>query len=396
MKRLKSAILANQPVLIRMAATLVVLFSVTTYLYSVQPALPIALYKEGLVMVKCEKDAAWKGLELKDKLKAGDIIRTAKNTKLDIGLSDRYAIRLNSGTTIKVAKLTPRHGKGRAIFELDEGRIFIDVEGGFKGSRFEVITKAAKATALGTKFSVGVSDKEKPRTKVEVLEGKVKVSGSRQEKVAATENAVVVESGQKTSVSMGASPSAPQRLAEQEWLELEELYQVGMMPKVILLLKNTPDRVEQLLRPCPIYISDDEPRKLPRLIENAMLHIKKAIEDKDDREHLESIRILERVVAGHPNAKYDAQFLLYIGAYYEYMGRHEDAIMIFEKVLAKYPNSYLASIAQAAIGEIYEEKLNDRKKASEAFELVLKRYPNSLEAIWVESKLGIKKDDKML
>ena len=104
----------------------------------------------------------------------------------------------------------------------------------------------------------------------------------------------------------------------------------------------------------------------------------------DKKEHLESIKLLEKIVDEYPNAKYDVQFLLYIGAYYEYISEHEEAIKAFEKVLDKYPDSPLASMAQCAIGIIYKDKLHDPEKARAAFKAVLDRYPNSLEAIWVE------------
>ena len=101
--------------------------------------------------------------------------------------------------------------------------------------------------------------------------------------------------------------------------------------------------------------------------------------------------MLEEVVEKHPNPKYDVQFLLYIGAYYEYLSYHEEAIATFEKVLKKYPDSPLASIAQCAIGVIYEEGLKDAERANAAYEQTLQKYPNSLEAIWVEERLGLKK-----
>ena len=122
-----------------------------------------------------------------------------------------------------------------------------------------------------------------------------------------------------------------------------------------------------------------------------MLKIKEAIETHDPAKHLEGIKILEKIVQEHPNAKYNAQLMLYIGAYYEYISYHKQAIRAFEKVIIEYPNSTMASIAKCAIGVIYEEKLNDPSRANAVYRLVLDKYPNSLEAIWAEEKLGIKK-----
>ena len=104
-----------------------------------------------------------------------------------------------------------------------------------------------------------------------------------------------------------------------------------------------------------------------------------------------TILFLEKIVEEHPNPKYDVQFLLYVGAYYEYLAYHNEAIRTFEKILKEYPDSTLASLAQCAIGVIYEEKLGNADKANQIYKSVLTRFPNSLEAIWVEEKLGMKK-----
>lgn len=389
---LRYALLPKVPVLVRSAATLLVLMAVGLYMYSIQPASPILLARKGAVLVQGVKDIGWRELSPGDTFKKGDVIATRIGSELDIALSGKYAIRLKDRTKIKVAKLTPRYGKGMASFGLIEGKMLVNIDDGFKGSRFIVNTKTATAKALGTKFAIGVSEEKEEKTKVSVLEGKVEVkSRYTPEKILLAKQTVIVGSGQKTEVSAGRVPITPQRLVEREWRELEELYQIGKKPQVILLVKNTPDRVKELLRPCPIYISDEKPREIPVLFDEAVLKIEKAIKTKDKAKHLESIKLLERIVEEHPNPKYDVQFLLYIGSYYEYLNYHKEAIKAFEKVLERYPESTLASLAQCAIGVIYEEKLGNIEKANKAYRSVLRRYPNSLEAIWLEKKLGIQK-----
>jgi len=313
-------------------------------------------------------------------------VSTGNLSKLDIVLSGKYAIRLKKNTTVKVASLTPRRGRGKAAFELIEGTMLVSVEKGFKGSEFFVDTKEGSARALGTKFAVSASREEKI-TDVSVLEGKVEVEGGKE--------LVLVKAGQKTEIPLGKSPLVPQRLVEREWLALEELYQIGKKPQVVLLVKNTPDRVRQLLAPCPIYITDEKPREIPKTLEEALVKIEEAIKTDDNQKHLEAIGLLERIVSERPEASYATPLTLYIGAYYSYAGEPKKAIETFKEFLAEYPDSPLASIAQAAIGVIYEENLGDEVNAKKAYSAVLNKYPNSLEAIWVENKLKIKKLAKL-
>ena len=351
------------PVLVRSAAIFLVLAVIGTHVYFAQPARPMMLAKAQYLHV-------------------GSIVSTGALSKLDIVLSDKYAIRLKKNTSVKVASLTPRRGKGKAVFELIEGTVLVSVEKGFKGSEFFVDTKEGSAKALGTKFAVSAS-REKKITDVSVLEGKVEVEGGKK--------LVLVQAGQRTEIPYGKSPIAPQRLVGSEWLALEELYQIGKKPQIALLLKNTPERVKELLAPCPIYITDEAPRQIPETLEDAILKIEEAIKTGEVRKHLEAIALLEEIVSNRSEESYAVPLTLYIGAYYSYAEEPEKAIGTFKEFINRYPDSPLASIAQAAIGVIYEEDLEDEANARKAYSAVLNKYPNSLEAIWVENKLKIKK-----
>ncbi len=387
-KNLKNALVPEPLVLVRAAATFIIVISAGFYVYTIQPSCPMLTAKEGVIMVQGMKGAALKEVGRDYKFSIGDIVTAQKASQADIVLANKYAIRLKEGSSLKVAKLTPRLGNGRADFRLIEGKVLVSVEPGFKGSKFIVDTKTATATALGTRFSVDVSRRDMSKTQVNVAQGKVKVTGKyRPENIILAKLAVTVDAGQKTQVLYDGVPAPPSRLLKNEWEEMNELYQIGRKPQVMLLLKNSPDRAVQLLAPCAVYISDEKPREIPTLLEDAVLKTAEAIKTGNTAEHLESIKLLERIVKEYPNPKYDVQFMLYIGAYYEYLSYHKEAIKTFEKVLLEYPDSPLASMAQCAIGIIYDEKLGDARRAGRAYGLVLRKYPNSLEAIWVENRL---------
>jgi len=393
LERLREALIPRTLVPVRVMAAFLFFISAGLYVYSIQPASPAATGVEGIVMVQARGASGESAIPPHYALKEGDTISTKSGSQVDIGLTDRYAIRVKPGTTLRVAKLAPRLGRGTVDLRLSDGNMLIDIEKGFKGSKFLVTTEAGTAKALGTKFIVSSSRRGKARMDVDVLEGRVVVESSyRPADMLIAKQTVIVGPGQKTEVTEGRIPAPPQRLIESEWRRLEELYQIGRKPQVMLLLKNTPDRVRQLLEPCPIYISDEKPRELPADLEDVVKRIGEAIDTGDTSKHLESVRILEKIVRDNPNAKYNPQLLLYIGSYYEYLGRHQDAIRLFREALRRYPESQFSGIAQCAIGIIYDEELKDPGMAGEAFRAVLKHYPDSLEAIWVEEKLGIKKD----
>lgn len=388
---LRHALVPKTPVLVRAFSISAAFIIVGSVLYFAQPAGPVVMASKGIVLAYA-RGAGPTELMPNRTLRVGDLIKTEYGALVDISVDNRYSVRIKGASSLRVARLTNKIGRGKAIFELENGKALVSIEKGFKPASFIINTKEASATALGTKFAVDVSGKRGPVTKVSVLEGKVRVLGRPESTNITLAKGITVGMGQLTEVGPDRIPQPARRLPEEEWLELEELYQIGKKPQVILLIKYTPDRVMQLLRPCPIYISDERPRQIPQLLEEAVRKIETAIRANKVAEHFEAIRILERILKEHPSDKYDVQLLLYVGAYYEYIGYHREAMASFEDVVKRHPDSPLASLAMAAMGVIYEDKLNDPGRAGEIFRAILKLYPNSLEAIWAEEKLGIKKD----
>lgn len=387
-ERLKDA-LVSRPRVTRfagaMAAFAVFAFIFINIYFYILPAGPSVLSVNGIVLTRSTPDSAWQNIGSNYRLKVGDEIKVGDHGQLDFALKDKYSIRIKDGGVIKVARLTTRSGKSTAMFKVSSGRMFVDVEKGFSGSRFLVSTDGASVKALGTKFSVDVTDKNRPRTRVSVLEGKVEVRGD------AGKSNVLVRSGQMTDVVRGENPMAPSRLDITEWRELEELYDMGGETQVVLILKNTPDRVAELLKPCPIYISAGEKARISKELESSVRLIKAAIESRDKSKHIGAIKNLEKIALANADKRYAVKLLSYIGAYYEYLGMHKDAIEVFNRIIKNYPESTFASLSQAAIAVIYDEKLKDANNRDKAYQAILKKYPDSLEAIWLENKLGIKK-----
>jgi|GEM_PF-1301409 len=346
---------------------------------------PVLSVQNGTAMVKRSNGNSWTVVHENMHFNKGDTLRVDRGSTMDIAVPGKYAIRMKAGSEIMIKDLPARKFKGKAEYELMSGQVLIDIEKGFAGSKFFINTNSAKTTALGTKFSVGLDAND--TTGVKVLEGTVKVESAASEKDA--EGAIVlVKAGQKTDVPQNSAPLLPKRMAEQDWRDVEELYQIGSKAQVVLLLANTPERTAGLLKPCAIYISDAKPREIPRAIDAALGKIYKAVKSGKKEDHLAAIKTLEGLLKKYPNPKYDIQFMLYIGAYYRYIGMYDESVAAFDKVSSQYPDSSLASMAECAIGYIYENDIKDDGKARQAYQKVLKNYPYSLEAIWLEKKLS--------
>ena len=294
--------------------------------------------------------------------------------------TDICSMKLKSNTEMKIDRLGSRMLGGDILYTVTKGKalIFHDQKV-LKNSEFKIETPETVNTAIGTDFMVNVLP-EMNKTWVGVLDGSVMVKS-----LGHPLEGVMVNSGQKTEVSGRNLPLVPQALADEEWAQMQELYQIGVKPQVALLISTGEDRVRELLRPCSIYISDRKNSQIPDILRETVVIFNQAIKEKNKAKHLEAISKFEEILESFPNKKYDVQFLLFIGAYYNYLGEYQEAIDTFENAVLRYPDSHLASLAQCATGVIYEEGLLDKKKALESYRKVLLKYPNSPEASFARS-----------
>jgi TolA-binding protein len=122
-----------------------------------------------------------------------------------------------------------------------------------------------------------------------------------------------------------------------------------------------------------------EPRTISKRLEKAIGNIQEAIAEGNVDKHLEAIKELELIVEEDPGRGYNPQILLFIGTYYGYLSKYDKAVETFEEVAERYPDSQFASLAQCAIGIIYNEKLGKKVNARRIFESIILKYPDSLE-----------------
>jgi len=347
--------------------------------FSFMPETPYVHDIKGKVKIFDAGTNTWMFAQNKMRIDRGDIVKTFDDGIVDISYGAVYSMRLRRDSELKVAQLSKRALRSPIRFFVDKGKVLAYCDSRKNNKRkFLVETDEVLVQTLGTDFMVS-SMPQYNKTWVGVLNGMVKVT-STQFAGAAGESDVFVKAMHKTEVQKGAKPDKPVRMLRDEWLDLEELYSIGRKPQVALLISGYTTRTRELLEGAHLYISDKKPSILPDKLMKAADMFDEAVTIGSKEKHRESIKEFLSIVRKHPNPQYDVPFLLFVGAYYNRIGDHKEAIGIFEEVVKKYPKSRIVSIAQCAIGVIYEEKLNDMENAKMAYQRVLDKYPASPEA----------------
>ena len=375
------------PVYATVAATILVLFS---YVYFLRPVYPALSQVKGTVKVYHAAKKEWMLVQDRTiRLSKNDIVKTFEDGEVDIVVPNVYHMRIKASSEIMLAKAHSRIMRGNIQYNLSKGKVFTYFgKSPRKDKTLEIETTEAIASVYGTDFMVQTMP-DMQRTWIGVLDGVVKVTGRDIPRLEALgKESVFVKAGEKTIARKGRAPTAPRRLIENELMEMEELYRIGTKPQVALLISTGSARVRELLTITPLFISSERPGVLPEKVAQIARTFSQAIREGAKDKHVDSIRQFEDIVNQYPNPKYDVQFLLFIGAYYEYLDEHEKAIATFRRIIDDYPKSSLASIAQCAIGIIYEEKLNDPEKAKIAYEKIISNYPRSPEIEEAQSALN--------
>ncbi|MCX6145339.1 MAG: tetratricopeptide repeat protein [Ignavibacteriales bacterium] len=77
------------------------------------------------------------------------------------------------------------------------------------------------------------------------------------------------------------------------------------------------------------------------------------------------------------------------------LNKPDSALMVFSRIINDLPTSILRDRAQMRIGEVYEGRLKDKKKAIEAYEAVLAHYPTSLFVEEARKRIRILRGDSI-
>jgi len=96
------------------------------------------------------------------------------------------------------------------------------------------------------------------------------------------------------------------------------------------------------------------------------------------KKYTESLEILEKIYELYPDQPLSDDFLYNIIELYYLLNKHKETLAQLNKFTAKYPESVLIEKAYKKIGEIYEEKLNDRELSLKEYEEFLIKFPGSI------------------
>lgn len=371
------------------AAVIMVAFS-TMFYFGLSPQMPQVYNIKGTVKIFIAAKNEWVFAQNRQKLREGDILKTFDDGKADIDLHKAYAMRLKRDSEIEAITLSRNIGSKDVRFKVNKGKVLAYYAGSKKKDRtFELSTDQMIATAVGTDFAVE-SLPQLDITKVGVLDGVVRVTSlGLSGQILPDSRSVLVNPYYMTEVIKGKIPATPTRIIEDVWLEMAELYSIGKKPQVALLLSTDSSRTRKLLSMVPLYISDESSGMLSNKVRKIVEDYNEAVRLNSRELHMKNIRELESIVEKYPNPDYDVTFLLFIGAYYKLEKEYEKSTEAFQRVIDKYGRSTLASIAQCAIGIIYEEQLHDMAKAKDAYTKVITNYPGSPEV--EEALSGLKR-----
>jgi hypothetical protein len=370
------------PAFVRVAIGIIFIIGVSYFAFlGFDRNFPEIISIKGMVSVLPSNKANLMAAKVDMPIKEGEVIKTSSNSFIDIELNKAYKIRIKENSEVKVAKLNIHGKNAKTYLKLSKGRVLVNIESKFKGKEFKVDTPVGSAVAYGTEFLVDVNP-EDGKMWLGVLRGKVGVKSKSQKEI----SPIFVRAKEKTIVFSNKLPTLPTPVNAEELKWLKEIDQIGKL-LVSLVLSNTPQRVKELLEHPRFYAYGKEPLKTQKLIKEATLLLKEAVKENDRNKHMKCIAKLEKVINDYPDSSYTPQLMLFVGAYYEWLSMHKQAINTFQKLLKEYNESSWASLAQCAIGIIREEKLKDYSGAILAYQKVLTNYPDSLESYQAKKSL---------
>lgn len=314
------------------------------------------------------------------KISPGTKITTLPQSQSDFQLPEKeLKIRLKENSDAVGGSFAfLKEKKRRGQVELRRGVMFIKIDQGYNGT-FTVVTPTVEVTATGTAFCVEVYG-ALGDTWVGMLDGTTQV------KNLVTDEKMELRRGDELDYDAEARKTEVSALEEDEKEILEqEIRRIGsglpeeLQPKIELVLPKNKERLETFMTKTAIATNGKEPLRVHRLLMKALHLMEEGIVEEKKETLLKSIAKLEEALLFYSDPRYAPQLLMFVGAYYKDFREYWQAVAVFEKVRDLYPDSSVASLAVAAMGRLYEEKLDKLDKAQEMYEMVLEKYGDSFE-----------------
>lgn len=113
------------------------------------------------------------------------------------------------------------------------------------------------------------------------------------------------------------------------------------------------------------------------------------------RKYSEALALFESVTKRFATTPLLDDGMMRIGDLHLLLNQTALALAVFGWIINDRPTSILRDRAQMRIGEVYEGKLKDKKKAIEAYEAVLANYPTSLFVEEARKRIRVLRGDSI-
>ncbi len=304
---------------------------------------------------------------------------------VDLEIPGQVYLRLKPGTTLSWQRVDRSwlSRRPQLVVSLLRGELLVRTQEGFWGSRLQVRTPTATSFVKGTAFSVKVEPTEES-TVLKVLAGKVFFS-PHLEKVG-----VDVANGQVSRIRSERLPVRPQALSTQERLDLLETYRIGIDPQAALVVGGEPERVEELLKPCLLYLSDRTHPEVHPFLRKVVEKLNAALLTGDPAKEMGALKILEMTLEHMKDKELAVPLRLYAGATWVRLGEPRRAMGHFRWVMEETPGHPQAGLAGIAAGVVAERYLGDQELARLSYHKVVSRHPKSPDAVYARELLQVR------
>lgn len=321
-----------------------------------------------------QKMKAKKGM----RIRPGARIHTTDRSQVDIGVRDKYQMRIKEKSDVVAGSLAFNTHSRRfdTKYNLKKGSIYNRIQKDYLGE-FGIESENINITAIGTEYGIDVWGPQN-QTWVGMAQGEVEASDKLDQKD------FPIMGGNK--IDLGKDENGEvERIPPFALIDLrKELDKIGtgvdedLDIRVFYILTFSTNRVYEFLDNTVILTNTNEPRALKQVFIPTVQMLPYRNPNKE-----KIMRNLQKIVFicnYYDDFRFSPHFLGFAGAIYNLMGDYKQAVELFESILSKYPRFIYASIIQCAIGVVYERNLKDARRAAEAYQKVIDNYPSSPEA----------------
>lgn len=168
----------------------------------------------------------WLPVEIGQKIRVGDTLKTMEDGELDIRFSENTLMRMDSDTTLVINENTLKN----LSVDLDKGRLFAKFHKLFNDQKFNVRSGNAVAGVRGTDL---VFEAYPERTDIYALSGITEIHNRKLE-----ENRILLAFQKKTTVLRDNPPTQPVTMEQEQIQRFQQVINLIHSEKVFLITNN--------------------------------------------------------------------------------------------------------------------------------------------------------------